>query len=107
MNTNRLVLPYNIFAQAHQKKFLSRDFWGACCLPTPLDSPDCVFFVYSITPLTKSVYCKTCWNAVVCFVLGGLVAIVMRENFFETVAEYKDCLEPLMKQLDDEGKWRC
>ena len=25
--------------------------------------------------------------------------------FLETVAEYKDRLEPLMKQLEDEGKW--
>ena len=29
----------------------------------------------------------------------------MRENFFHTVAEYKDRLEPLMRQLQDEGKW--
>ena len=31
--------------------------------------------------------------------------LVARENDVLTIAEYKDRLEPLMKQLEDEGKW--
>ncbi|XP_059139129.1 methyltransferase-like protein 27 [Physella acuta] len=36
---------------------------------------------------------------------GGHVIIVMREEFLTTVAEYKDRLEPHMKNLEQEGKW--
>ena len=35
---------------------------------------------------------------------GGLIVLVSRE-YDVTIAEYKDRLEPLMKQLEDEGKW--
>ena len=31
--------------------------------------------------------------------------LVCREKDVLTIAEYKDRLEPLMKQLEDEGKW--
>ena len=31
--------------------------------------------------------------------------LVSRENDVVNIAEYKDRLEPLMKQLEDEGKW--
>lgn len=36
---------------------------------------------------------------------GGLVCIVMREEYLTYVEEYKDRLEPLMQELADEGKW--
>ncbi|XP_059139128.1 methyltransferase-like protein 27 [Physella acuta] len=36
---------------------------------------------------------------------GGHVIIVMREEFLTIVAEYKDRLEPHMKNLEQEGKW--
>ncbi|CAG5124183.1 unnamed protein product [Candidula unifasciata] len=36
---------------------------------------------------------------------GGLVIIAMREAYLTTVLEYKDRLEPLMQQLEKEGKW--
>ncbi|ESO94300.1 hypothetical protein LOTGIDRAFT_161525 [Lottia gigantea] len=36
---------------------------------------------------------------------GGVVCIVMREEYLFTVSEYKDRLEPLMKQLEDDEKW--
>ena len=29
----------------------------------------------------------------------------MRENYLKIVAEYKDRLEPLMRKLQDAGKW--
>ncbi|BFZ01218.1 hypothetical protein BsWGS_04257 [Bradybaena similaris] len=37
---------------------------------------------------------------------GGLVIIAMREAYLTSVLEYKDRLEPLMKQLEQEGKWQ-
>ncbi|XP_050708786.1 uncharacterized protein LOC126993667 isoform X2 [Eriocheir sinensis] len=37
---------------------------------------------------------------------GGLVVIVMRLEFLESVAAYRDKLEPYMDQLEEEGKWR-
>jgi ubiquinone/menaquinone biosynthesis C-methylase UbiE len=36
---------------------------------------------------------------------SGLVVIVMREEYLVTVEQYKDRLEPYMKQLEDENKW--
>ncbi|XP_013395994.1 uncharacterized protein LOC106163070 [Lingula anatina] len=36
---------------------------------------------------------------------GGLICIVMRENYLDNVEEYKDRLEPYMKQLEMGGKW--
>ncbi|XP_046580289.1 methyltransferase-like protein 27 isoform X2 [Haliotis rubra] len=36
---------------------------------------------------------------------GGLVCIVMREEYLSYVGEYKDRLEPLMQELEDAGKW--
>ena len=44
-------------------------------------------------------------HCTVLFLLGGLVGMVIRENDVLTIPEYKDRLEPLMKQLEDEGKW--
>ena len=38
-------------------------------------------------------------------IIGGLVVIVMREEYLWTVPEYKDRLEPHMEQLQDEGQW--
>ena len=29
----------------------------------------------------------------------------MREDFLQSIAEYKDRLEPLMRKLQDVGKW--
>ena len=37
------------------------------------------------------------------FAAGGLVVISVREDYLTEVAEYKDRLEPLMKQLETEG----
>ncbi|KAL5006858.1 hypothetical protein ScPMuIL_015664 [Solemya velum] len=37
---------------------------------------------------------------------GGLVCIVMREEFLSYVKEYIDRLEPLFKKLEEEGKWQ-
>ncbi|KAL5007564.1 hypothetical protein ScPMuIL_016370 [Solemya velum] len=37
---------------------------------------------------------------------GGLVCIVMREEYISYVEEYIDRLEPLFKQLEIEGKWQ-
>ena len=39
------------------------------------------------------------------FLPGGLVILVARENDVLTIPEYKDRLEPLMKELEDERKW--
>ncbi|KAK7009317.1 hypothetical protein BgiMline_000826 [Biomphalaria glabrata] len=36
---------------------------------------------------------------------GGLAVIVMRETYLTSVVEYKDRLEPRMKELELEGKW--
>lgn len=36
---------------------------------------------------------------------GGLVVIVMREEYLDYVEEYKDRLEVLMQELEDDGKW--
>ncbi|KAK0054666.1 methyltransferase-like protein 27 [Biomphalaria pfeifferi] len=36
---------------------------------------------------------------------GGLAVIVMREKYLTSVVEYKDRLEPRMKELELEGKW--
>ncbi|XP_063431961.1 uncharacterized protein LOC134714551 isoform X2 [Mytilus trossulus] len=36
---------------------------------------------------------------------GGLVVIVMREEYLDYVQEYKDRLEVLMQELEDAGKW--
>ncbi|CAG2205687.1 unnamed protein product [Mytilus edulis] len=36
---------------------------------------------------------------------GGLVVIVMREEYLDYVKEYKDRLEVLMQELEDAGKW--
>ena len=38
-------------------------------------------------------------------VSGGLIVLVCCEKEVLNIAEYKDRLEPLMKQLEDEGKW--
>ncbi|XP_046580285.1 methyltransferase-like protein 27 [Haliotis rubra] len=35
---------------------------------------------------------------------GGLVCIVMREEYLTSVKEYRDRLEPLMKKLEEDGK---
>ncbi|XP_067656466.1 methyltransferase-like protein 27 [Haliotis asinina] len=37
---------------------------------------------------------------------GGLVCIVMCEDYLFEVVEYKDRLEKLMQQLEDDGKWK-
>ncbi|XP_050395332.2 methyltransferase-like protein 27 [Patella vulgata] len=37
---------------------------------------------------------------------GGLVCIAMREEYLSYVEDYKNKLEPLMSQLENEGKWR-
>ncbi|XP_055955314.1 methyltransferase-like protein 27 [Patella vulgata] len=37
---------------------------------------------------------------------GGLVCIVMREEYLSYVEDYKNKLEPLMAKLEKEGKWR-
>ena len=37
---------------------------------------------------------------------GGFVIIVMREEYLSIVDEYKDRLEPLMKQMESEGVWK-
>lgn len=37
---------------------------------------------------------------------GGFVVIVMREQYLDTVDEYKDRLEPQMKRLEVNGKWK-
>ena len=39
------------------------------------------------------------------YIAGGLVVIVTREAIATTHEEFKDRLEPLMKQLETEGKW--
>ncbi|XP_062568640.1 methyltransferase-like protein 27 isoform X1 [Saccostrea cucullata] len=36
---------------------------------------------------------------------GGYIVIVMREEYLEHVQDYKDKLEPLMKELEISGKW--
>nr|XP_022344429.1 methyltransferase-like protein 27 isoform X1 [Crassostrea virginica] len=36
---------------------------------------------------------------------GGYVVIVMREEYLEHVHDYKDKLEPLMKELEISGRW--
>ena len=41
-----------------------------------------------------------------CLVLGGTISIVTREEHLHTVDDYKDKLEPLMQQLEKEGKWK-
>ena len=40
------------------------------------------------------------------YISGGLVVIGMREELLWLVSEYKDNLEPYMKQLEDEGHWK-
>lgn len=37
---------------------------------------------------------------------GGLVIIVMREEYLNTVEEYKDRLEPFMRELEQAGRWK-
>lgn len=37
---------------------------------------------------------------------GGLITIVTRIDYLSDVPEYKDRLEPLMQQLEKEGKWK-
>uniref|UniRef100_A0A0P4WGQ0 Methyltransferase domain-containing protein n=1 Tax=Scylla olivacea TaxID=85551 RepID=A0A0P4WGQ0_SCYOL len=37
---------------------------------------------------------------------GGLISIVMRKIFIETVEAYKDKLEPYMEQLEKRGVWQ-
>ena len=37
---------------------------------------------------------------------GGLVLISMTKRYLIDVAEFKDRLEPLMKQLEMEGQWQ-
>ncbi|XP_050739141.1 methyltransferase-like protein 27 [Eriocheir sinensis] len=37
---------------------------------------------------------------------GGFVVNVMRHEYLETVAAYKEKLEPYMDQLEEDGKWR-
>ncbi|KAK7469466.1 hypothetical protein BaRGS_00036532, partial [Batillaria attramentaria] len=37
---------------------------------------------------------------------GGLVSIVMREMYLETVQEYRGRLEPVMAEMQTAGKWR-
>ena len=37
---------------------------------------------------------------------GGTISIVTREEHLHTVEQYIDKLEPLMKKLEDEGKWK-
>ncbi|XP_048747410.2 methyltransferase-like protein 27 isoform X2 [Ostrea edulis] len=37
---------------------------------------------------------------------GGYVVIVMREEYLVHVGDYKDRLEPLMKELEISGKWK-
>jgi len=36
---------------------------------------------------------------------NGLVVIVMREEYLQTVEQYRGLLEPYMKQLEDQNKW--
>ncbi|XP_052706315.1 methyltransferase-like protein 27 isoform X2 [Crassostrea angulata] len=37
---------------------------------------------------------------------GGMIVVVMREEYLH-IPEYSDSLEPLMKQLQNEGLWMC
>lgn len=37
---------------------------------------------------------------------GGMIVVVMREEYLN-IPEYSDSLEPLMKQLQNEGLWMC
>ncbi|GFO08489.1 Williams-Beuren syndrome chromosomal region 27 protein [Plakobranchus ocellatus] len=37
---------------------------------------------------------------------GGLIVIVMREEYLQTVAEYRDQLEPRMSELEVQGRWK-
>ena len=38
--------------------------------------------------------------------IGGLVVMAFTERHLTLVPEYKDRLEPLMKQLEMEGQWQ-
>lgn len=53
-------------------------------------------FVCSISFLDFLLFCD----------LGGRIVIVTRAEHLTAVEEYRDRLEPLMKQLEDQGKWR-
>lgn len=48
------------------------------------------------------------FNALLYLVIlsGGYVVIVMREEYLVHVGDYKDRLEPLMKELEISGKWK-
>lgn len=45
------------------------------------------------------------WFFYVFFIPGGKIVIVMRQEYLEYVGDYKDALEPLMQQLEADGKW--
>ena len=55
------------------------------------------------TATMKNMYIKLIFCDVISS--GGLILLVGREKDVLTIEEYKDRLEPLMKQLEDERKW--
>ncbi|KAK7498398.1 hypothetical protein BaRGS_00010352 [Batillaria attramentaria] len=73
---------------ARQKNIYQKDY---CCY---LDN--------NRLPIDDDVY--DC--AVISGGMGGLVCIVMREEYLQHVAEYRDRLEALMKEMEVAGTWK-
>ena len=40
------------------------------------------------------------------FVSGGFVILVMRQEYLTYVADYKDRIDPMMEQYEQENLWR-
>lgn len=52
-------------------------------------------------------HCKSLFHTSFHFLFsGGMIVVVMREEYLH-IPEYSDSLEPLMKQLQNEGLWMC
>lgn len=73
-------------------------------LPIPADSYDGVTAAACFS--ANHVPCAALHELIRIVKPGGLITIVTRIDYLSDVPEYKDRLEPLMQQLEKEGKWK-
>lgn len=73
-------------------------------LPIPADSYDGVTAAACFS--ANHVPCAALHELIRIVKPGGLITIVTRIDYLSYVPEYKDRLEPLMQQLEKEGKWK-
>ncbi|KAJ8316980.1 hypothetical protein KUTeg_004884, partial [Tegillarca granosa] len=95
-----------MLAVARKKNVYGRlicDFMGENRLPVENDEYDCAVIAGGMGE--GHIPCVALYEMIRIVKPGGKIIIVMRQEYLEYVGDYKDALEPLMKQLEADGKW--